>query len=564
MLQPQPSTSSSFSNSARQFQTITRTTEGHARKQLRQTSVDTLIAHKKLSGRVKDNLDHKLLSLFIYDFQPFSIVDDKGFKEYSAALNCNYQLPSRKTISKTLIPAIYEECKTNTKEIINAGKAFCITTDAWSSINCTSYIALTAHYVDDDFKLKSVLLECSANESSHTSEMLSRELIRVTSEWGIRDQIIFAVSDNASNIQKALQDIGWKHMGCTAHTINLIVRAGLQVGEIETVIHKVKEIVKYIKRSNIANEKLTAYQKNFGNTPLKLILDVPTRWNSTYYMLQRFVELEEAVKSTLAVIKKELPPLAPDDWNDIKELSHILKPFEDATKSLSGELYCTASLVIPICNGMKKLFAKLAKKKFSNSIKKVLAVIEDEFRERLGNMEKSTTLAVCTFMDPRFKNLAFSSESTAENVKSKIIAMVAAKITEQSVHHEHQLQVECTETDVADVDQDEASIWFEFDQSVAFRQPKGTSTSRAIIEMQRYIEEEIVPRKNDPLIWWKNHKQMLPHLSIIAQERLCVLASSVPCERLFSKAGQILTERRNRLSDKMVQTLLFLNTNYNP
>jgi hypothetical protein len=51
----------------------------------------------------------QLLALITKDFQPFSIVEDIGFREYSNALNPNYTVPSRKVLSNVLLPAKYTE-----------------------------------------------------------------------------------------------------------------------------------------------------------------------------------------------------------------------------------------------------------------------------------------------------------------------------------------------------------------------------------------------------------------------------------------------------------------------
>ena len=40
---------------------------------------------------------------------------------------------------------------------------------------------------------------------------------------------------------------------------------------------------------------------------------------------------------------------------------------------------------------------------------------------------------------------------------------------------------------------------------------------------------------------------------------LSIPATSIPSERLFSKAGQLLSERRSRLKPKNVDKILFLN-----
>lgn len=122
----------------------------------------------KISVRSKDKIDRKLMGLFINDLQPLSVVDDDGFKEFVYALNPGYQLPSRFSVSKTLLPAMYEECVNNVQQLINCGKAFCITTDAWTSINTVSFIGVTAHFLDKNFTLHSILLECSSFDLRHS------------------------------------------------------------------------------------------------------------------------------------------------------------------------------------------------------------------------------------------------------------------------------------------------------------------------------------------------------------------------------------------------------------
>lgn len=497
--------------------------------------------------------------LFILDFQPFRIVEDEGFKSFVAALNPAYQFPSRSTISKTMIPALYEQCNNEINDIIKTGKSFCITTDCWTSINTVNFMATTAHFLNDDFKLISILLECAATDGEHTSENLSKELQRIVSEREIQNKILLAVSDNAANIKNAISNkLNWKHLGCFAHTLNLIVKDALQNPDIIPIINKVKEIVTHFKKSYVANEKFMTYQKNMGDTPLKLLQDVQTRWNSTFYMLQRFTQLQNAVKSTVALIKKRLPILTHEEWKIIEDLCTILKPFEAATNTISGDRYCTASLMIPIINGLVDVSKTLLKKDFGNIIKTIVSQLLKGLTERLGNVEKSNTLIISTFLDPRFKNLSFHEKNTAENVKKIIISEVAEKYAKVS----REKTVESNLSAQAEDPDDELSIWSSFDKSVSVAQPRGTVTSRAIIEVQRYLEDEIIPRTEDPLMWWNKHKYHYPNLSLVAQEKLCALASSVPCERLFSKAGQILNERRNRLNIEKTKMLLFLNTNY--
>lgn len=61
-----------------------------------------------------------------------------------------------------------------------------------------------------------------------------------------------------------------------------------------------------------------------------------------------------------------------------------------------------------------------------------------------------------------------------------------------------------------------------------------------------------------PLKYWHNMNPAAPELSAIAVKYLTAPSTSVPSERLFSKAGSILTQERNRLKGKMLGKLLFL------
>jgi len=71
-----------------------------------------------------------------------------------------------------------------------------------------------------------------------------------------------------------------------------------------------------------------------------------------------------------------------------------------------------------------------------------------------------------------------------------------------------------------------------------------------IIEVNRYIDENILPLTNDCFSWWKEHSYNYPNLSRIVKEKCCVVRYLVPRERVFSKAGLSLA------NDKIVLNLI--------
>jgi hypothetical protein len=74
------------------------------------------------------------------------------------------------------------------------------------------------------------------------------------------------------------------------------------------------------------------------------------------------------------------------------------------------------------------------------------------------------------------------------------------------------------------------------------------------------INQQNVPRNEEPLKYWYNVRMAFPNLYKLAISYLPIVGTSVPCERLFSKAGITLCEKGNRLSAKRLSSLLFLHS----
>ena len=62
----------------------------------------------------------------------------------------------------------------------------------------------------------------------------------------------------------------------------------------------------------------------------------------------------------------------------------------------------------------------------------------------------------------------------------------------------------------------------------------------------------------DSLDWWRINAVKFPLLAALARRRLAIPASQAHSERVFSSAGQIVTQTRNRLSSENVELLVAL------
>ena len=85
-------------------------------------------------------------------------------------------------------------------------------------------------------------------------------------------------------------------------------------------------------------------------------------------------------------------------------------------------------------------------------------------------------------------------------------------------------------------------------------------TSARNLEVERYFTES-ADKTADPISWWKARQLLYPNLAKLAKKCLGVPASSVPAERIFSLAGNLVTKKRVQLSAENINLLIFLNKN---
>lgn len=227
------------------------------------------------------------------------------------------------------------------------------------------YIKQVFIYIQHNFFLflgtsfHSVTIATQELLSSHTSEYLGEVLADILNSWEISsDKVVSVTTDNGANMVGAVthnQEFGIKqHIRCFAHTINLVAECVTVNNEqIAPLIDKVRVICKWAKRSVTVSDMIRKAQRDNGVAEgdyKKLILDVRTRWNSCYYMLEKYLVVAEFV--TPIQLKDSTAPLmiSAQELDAIKQLVELLKPLEFVTKTMSGEKYVTVSQIIPMIN----------------------------------------------------------------------------------------------------------------------------------------------------------------------------------------------------------------------
>ena len=94
--------------------------------------------------------------------------------------------------------------------------------------------------------------------------------------------------------------------------------------------------------------------------------------------------------------------------------------------------------------------------------------------------------------------------------------------------------------------------------------PKEAAASeRLLSELDAFLkfESDFDGEVHDPLHFYRVHGNIFPTLTKLVRRLFCLPATSVPAECLFSKAGIIQTELRNRINPKLLEYYCFLNHN---
>lgn len=494
----------------------------------------------------------KITNCIVYfvckDNMPFSTVEGEGFRKLINEIAPLYKIPARNTI-KNYIDKKYDALATSFKHILQELKHVTLTTDIWTDLQTKSFLGVTIHYIFES-KLESATLGVIELGESHTAQYISSELSKVLFEWNINNNAVVAVvTDNGANIVKAMYDTFGKnkHIPCFAHTLNLVCENSItNTKGLNEVLTKVRTIVTWFKRSVHASDQLRKHQsdKNIPEGKIKkIILDVKTRWNSTFYMISRFVELAPLIANIIFNNVNAPEMLTGVEIEHLKEIVQLLHPLEKITTEVCAEKFVTISKIIPMLRCVKAQYNDKIKPSsaLGQQLKKVLL---SEFDKRFGQIEKSHLLANATILDPRFKQLHFQDAlacaSTINSLKQNLIAE-----SEPSAESS-------TESESGD---DSFDLW---DYHKELAHSKRKKTNDASDEVTQYLQSPVHILSQDPLMIWNEIKSVFPNLYKNALKHMGIVSTSVPCERLFSKAGATATKTRNRLTSKRLSKLLFL------
>lgn len=176
---------------------------------------------------------------------------------------------------------------------------------------------------------------------------------------------------------------------------------------------------------------------------------------------------------------------------------------------------------------------------------------------RFKNIEDNLIAGMATYLDPRLKSKGFATESSLKIFREQVemeMLQFEPKQHEEVVAHVAAPEIDSSRRNL---------LWGAFEACIASIRAAATPLSAATVELKTYNDDILLELQSDPLAYWASREAAYPRLSKMAKKYLCVPATSVPSERIFSKAGLVVADRRNRLSTDHTKQLLFINANIN-
>ncbi|CAN1340483.1 Zinc finger BED domain-containing protein RICESLEEPER 2 [Linum perenne] len=348
------------------------------------------------------------------------------------------------------------------------------------------------------------------------------------------------------------------HVRCVAHIINLIVQDGLE--EIGISVRRVREACKWIRGSSARTETFKRAAANMLLTcKQELQVDMPTRWNATYTMLEHAEPYENAfrcyesmVPSFVTDLNKVLHagvvvgPPGPNDWIKVRWMMEYLKKFYDLTCLVSGTSYVTSHLFFKEMCDLFDFITDIGENEdedIQGMAVRMKAKVGKYWSEEFEtNVRMNKFLYIAAILDPRQK---------MKHVEKCLKHIYGAQRASELVGELRSILTKM-------VDAYKARAYPPRPPRSEGGASEGSSATGA---GKRKATNELKRRsgrgsKFDVLKWWSSYGIAYPILSEIAKDVLAIPISTVASESAFSLGGRIMNEFRTSLTPSMLEALV--------
>lgn len=509
-----------------------------------------------------------IAEMLALDLQPSAMVENAGLNRLLEYLQPQYSLPPSSYFTSTAIPDMYERVKdvvlTHLKEA--EGGVVHFTTSIWVGSQTREYLTLSAHWATYESSVRpqgqdfhcSALLSVSQIDCDHDMHDIPKQLEYLWDSWitssGLKKG--FTVTDN-NTVRNTLEDHGHVTMQCFGHTLDLIVSEAIKSQRmVQNLLSIARKICERVHRSAKAKEKLAELQRAHELPENQLIQDVPSKWRTSFSMLERLVEQKKAIdEMSIECNFREM--ISCDQWEVMLSVCNALKPFEVAYREMSNRT-ATLGQVIPLIHILNRKIDLLFDE--TVGIDNMLKSLKEAMVSKMSMTLHDPRYTWATMLDPRYKTSLFTEEE-AERCKQDLIQELDLS-SSTSAAANSLLPNGCDEAPISSspTDSNKDNIWSlmaDIRQKIKTEE-KPKSSELAVLE---YLEEDILDQSCDPLDYWNLKKFLWPDLAKVAARYVGCPPSIVPAETLFSTASVNCALNQPRPLLENMEGLLFLKVN---
>lgn len=512
------------------------------------------------SHPVAKKITSLIAEMIALDLQPYSLVDSVGFNRLLEYLKPQYSLPSPSYFSRTAIPGMYDNVQQIIMSHLRGAESGVIhfTSGIWMSNQTREYLTLTAHWVTfeavrphcEDHHC-SALLDVSQVDCDYSGNSIQKQLECWWEAWvtSVGLQVGITVTDNPS-IAKTLNEGEHSSVQCFSHTVNLIVSEAIKSQRmVQNLLSIARKICERVHRSPRAKEKLAELQRAYELPQHHLLQDVPSRWSTSFHMLERLIEQKRAVNEmSLECNFREL--ISCDQWEVMQSVCHALKPFEAASREMSSRV-STLSQVIPMIHILNRKMEMLFEE--TMGIDTMLKSLKEAMVSRLSATLHDPRYIFATLLDPRYKASLFTEEEAEQYKQDLIRELELMNSTSENTPASSGCDAGSPSKACAGGD----DLW----SLVAKVKKEGQREKLPEDMVLAYLEEEAIDHSCDPLAYWALKKAAWPGLSALAVRFLGCPPSTVPSEKLFSTPTESGSCGQSRLMMEHFEKLIFLKVN---
>jgi hypothetical protein len=142
-----------------------------------------------------------LTRMFTEESLALSKIDAPAVRDVLTYLNprCKAVIPSRTTLRASIAAAYDNDLIAVTLELGSASTKVNISFDLWTSLGRRlSLLGVVAHYLNDNFEPRAILLAMPRMQGSHTAVNLKGQIVGLVQHFGLENTLGYAIIDNAS------------------------------------------------------------------------------------------------------------------------------------------------------------------------------------------------------------------------------------------------------------------------------------------------------------------------------------------------------------------------------